>query len=172
MATIAYSKFFQGRNQLEFTLSCYTFFTQLEAKVAPEAMLLNPVVLSKLMQVFVLLFNARTDNEGIHTLKLNDPEAGAQDVVLAFEVEDDATRFALLLEAQDFPTATVEAIDMDELEEFCQGAGLELKLVTEGTLAVPPESHVEETDWQPDRPASSAPESDLDRIRRQLEGLL
>jgi hypothetical protein len=28
-----------------------------------------------------------------------------------FEAEDDATRFALMLEAQDFPEATVEAMD-------------------------------------------------------------
>lgn len=125
------------------------------------------------MQVFVLLFNARTDNEGIHTLKVSEPESESslpRDVVLAFETEDDATRFALLLEAQDFPTPTVENIDLEEIEEFCRSSDLDLKFIPEGTLAVPPEKSVEKIDWQEDGEVPQL--SDLDRIRRQLEGLL
>jgi hypothetical protein len=133
------------------------------------------------MQVFILLFNARTDNEGIHTLKVSDPsdDSGlSRDVVLAFEAEDDATRFALLLEAQDFPDATVEKIDIEEIEGFCQSADLDFQLVPEGTLAVPPEISVEQTDWQPDgkvddQDSAQVPNTpELDRIRQQLEKLL
>ncbi len=58
------------------------------------------------MVVYVLLFNARTENEGIHTLHLE-----GQDIVLMFEHEDDAIRYALMLEAQDFPEATAEGMD-------------------------------------------------------------
>ncbi|WP_366513709.1 DUF3110 domain-containing protein [Moorena sp. SIOASIH] len=119
-------------------------------------------------QVYVLLFNARTENEGIHTIQIGDKQT-----VLMFEKEDDATRFALLLEAQDFPTPTVEAIDLEEIEEFCQSAGYDSELVTEGMLAMPPETNLEKTDWQPDVKKTEEPEiSDLDRIRRQLENLL
>jgi len=39
------------------------------------------------MRVFVLLFNARTENEGIHTIW-----ADNRNKVLIFESEDDATR--------------------------------------------------------------------------------
>ena len=133
------------------------------------------------MEVFILLFNAQTDNEGIHTLKVSDPSNAdglPQDVVLAFEAEDDATRFALLLEAQDFPNATVEKIDLDEVEEFCQSANLDFQLVPEGTLAVPPETSVDKTDWQPDgkvddHDSTQVPTTpELDQIRRQLENLL
>lgn len=133
------------------------------------------------MQVFILLFHARTDSEGIHTLKVNQPEAErglSQDVVLAFEVEDDAVRYALLLEAQDFPAPTVESIDRSEVEEFCQSAGLALRFVPEGTLEVPPEANLAETDWRPnaeadDQDSTQVPvTSELDQIRRQLEGLL
>ncbi|MEO1297556.1 MAG: DUF3110 domain-containing protein, partial [Cyanobacteria bacterium J06636_16] len=42
------------------------------------------------MQVYVLLFNAGTDNEGIHSLQAN-----GRNTVLIFEDEDDATRFGL-----------------------------------------------------------------------------
>lgn len=127
------------------------------------------------MRVFVLLFNARTENEGIHTIQIQDPERGERNVVLMFESEDDATRFGLLLEAQDFPTPTVEAFELEEIEEFCRGADYDCNLVPEDTLAMPPESNVEQTDWQEEGaepPVPEVPESDLDRIRRRLEGLL
>lgn len=125
------------------------------------------------MNVFVLLFNTGSDNEGIHTLKLKDPEMDGmqRDVVLAFEEEDDATRFALLLEAQDFPSPVVEKIDQKEIEVFCQESGLKMQFVEKGTLAVPPESNVSQTDWQQDD-EERIQESELDRIRRQLENLL
>jgi len=58
------------------------------------------------MRVFVLLFNARTENEGIHTVRWQS-QSGTD------ASEDDATRFALMLEAQDFPPATVEAMDSE-----------------------------------------------------------
>lgn len=129
------------------------------------------------MVVYVLLFNARTENEGIHTLKIED-----RNVVLMFENMDDATRFGLMLEAQDFPPATVESFEPDEIEEFCQTAGYECKRVPEGALAMPPESNVEKTDWDPEaapedvvmtlEEASDFSQNELDRIRKQLENLL
>lgn len=125
------------------------------------------------MRVFVLLFNARTDNEGIHSLRMDD-----RDVVLMFESEDDATRFGLMLEAQDFPSPSVEAIESEEIEEFCESAGFDCKLVPVGSLFMPPEANVEATDWQINQPTDSETEvteftsSELDRIRKQLEGLL
>ena len=125
------------------------------------------------MRVFILLFNARTNNEGIHTL-----QTGDRHKILMFETEDDATRFALLLEAQDFPPATVEAIDSRDIEEFCRQADYDWELVEEGRLAIPPQENVLETDWELDKqPAAKQtetemPSEDLERIRRQLEGLL
>lgn len=115
------------------------------------------------MRVFVLLYNAGTDNEGIHTLRVGD-----RNVVLMFHSEDDATRFALLLEAQGFPEPTPVAIDDEEIEEFCRDAGYESQPVEEGTLVVPPESNLAETEWDPSKPPPER-ESELDRIRRQLE---
>jgi hypothetical protein len=122
------------------------------------------------MRVFILLFNARTENEGIHTIQIGD-----RNKVLMFESEDDATRYALMLEAQDFPTATVEGMDAEEIKEFCRDADYDWELIEEGLLELPPENNVEATDWQMEsqEPEVKEPEiSDLDRIRRQLEGLL
>lgn len=125
------------------------------------------------MRVFVLLFNAGTENEGIHTI-----QEGEVNKILMFESEEDALRFALLLEAQDFPTATVEVMDVEEIKEFCENTGYDWELVPEGALAIPPESNVEQTDWQEDKQKTNEPSAEefsdleLDRIRRKLEGLL
>jgi Protein of unknown function (DUF3110) len=122
------------------------------------------------MRVFVILFNARTDNEGIHTLRIGD-----RNTVLMFETEDDATRFALMLEAQDFPPATVERIDDDDVIAFCRDADYDWQMIGEGELAVPPENIVDELDWSPEGQKKAEQEfsaSELDRIRRRLEGLL
>ncbi|MEM9007445.1 MAG: DUF3110 domain-containing protein [Cyanobacteria bacterium P01_F01_bin.86] len=129
------------------------------------------------MQVYVLLFNAGTDNEGIHSLQAN-----GRNTVLIFEDADDAARFGLMLEAQDFPAPTVEAFDEKEIEEFCQEAGFDYRLVPSGELMMPPETNVEKTDWNPDgvydtEEPPTADESrlsneELNEIRRRLERLL
>lgn len=132
-------------------------------------------------QVYVLLFNARTDNEGIHTLQIGD-----RNKVLMFEDEDDAMRFALMLEAQDFPPVSVEKIDEEDIIEFCRDADFDWEHIAPGELAVPPEQNVAEMDWDPEgnhkqKSGTTAPtetkteemsNDELDRIRRQLEGLL
>ncbi len=132
------------------------------------------------MRVFVLIFNARTENEGIHTVRVGD-----RNKILMFESEDDATRFALMLEAQDFPSPTVEEIDSEEVKQFCQSADYDWEIVPENVgIVLPPETNVEETDWKLDseventdlqRKAPEKPElsdTELDSLRRKLEGLL
>jgi len=138
------------------------------------------------MRVFVLIFNAHTENEGIHTIRVGD-----RNKILMFESEDDALRFALMLEAQDFPTPTVEAIDAEEIKEFCESADYDWEIIPENSdLVVPPEINVEETDWQleaendqtdedefdteqvPRAEETEFSDSELDDIRRKLEGLL
>jgi hypothetical protein len=123
------------------------------------------------MRVYVILFNARTENEGIHSIQAED-----QNIIMMFAEEDDAHRYAMMLEAQDLPNPTVEPIDSEEIEEFCQSANYECILVEEGMLVVPPDSNVAETDWQADGQPRSGNKSsdgiDYDQIRRKLEGLL
>lgn len=132
------------------------------------------------MRVYILVYNSGTDNEGIHSLQTPD-----QNVILMFESEDDATRYALLLEAQDFLAPSVEEIDSEEIEEFCRDSGYDYKILEAGMLAIPPEKNLDSNLWNPEGDYSAsteekpAPESssdmskaELERIRRQLEGLL
>ncbi|WP_411870906.1 DUF3110 domain-containing protein [Vulcanococcus limneticus] len=149
------------------------------------------------MPVHVLLFDAGSDNEGIHSLELN-----GTTVVLLFEDRDDAERYAGLLEAQDFPLPTVEALDRAEMEQFCVQAGYEARFVPVGflpqspeerLLIAPPEKNMDVTGWQEredgeaqaggatlvsgaaaapqDGPISSG-DTELEDFRRRLEGLL
>jgi Protein of unknown function (DUF3110) len=121
------------------------------------------------MRVYVILFNARTDNEGIHSIQAED-----RNIIMMFTEEDDAHRYAMMLEAQDLPNPSVEAMDSQEIEEFCASENYECILVEEGMLVVPPETNVTDTDWQADgqHRNPSSDDVDYDRIRRQLEGLL
>ena len=66
------------------------------------------------MNVYVLLYNSGSENEGIHSIELK-----GRTIVLMFEEKDDALRYCGLLEAQDFPSPSVELINIDEIREFC-----------------------------------------------------
>ena len=147
------------------------------------------------MRVHVLLFDAGTDSEGIHSL-----EIAGRTVVLLFENPDDAERYAGLLEAQDFPVPTVEALDREDVDLFCRDAGYEARVIESGFVPsndeerlfmAPPQSNRDVSNWKDDampedaaadqQAAESArqgletePESnpELDELRRRLEGLL
>ena len=115
------------------------------------------------MRVHVLLFDAGTDSEGIHSL-----EIAGRTVVLLFENPDDAERYAGLLEAQDFPVPTVEALDREDVDLFCREAGYEARLIESGFVPsndeerlfmAPPQSNRDVSNWKDDT-VSDVPVSD------------
>ena len=117
------------------------------------------------MQVWVLLFNANTDNEGIYTLEIE-----GNNIIVAFEQEDDAIRYAGLLEAQDFLSPTVERIDSRDLEEFCKESNYDLNIVPTDALLVPPEKNVDKTDWDSDREKKQPiNQPNLDNLEDEIE---
>lgn len=56
-----------------------------------------------------------------------------------FEDIDDADRYASMLSATDFPSATSVHVETRMLLEFCREGGHLLGLVRNGTLVMPPE---------------------------------
>jgi hypothetical protein len=137
--------------------------------------------------VHVLLFDAGSDEEGIHSIEL-----GGRTVVLLFEDADDAERYAGLLEAQDFPLPTVERISREEVELFCAQAGYEARFVPAGflpqsdedrLLIAPPPRNMAVDQWNEATVSASQEEEEeealpgrldpeLEAFRRRLEGLL
>ena len=126
------------------------------------------------MNIFVLLYNSGTDKEGIHSIELK-----GRTIVLMFEDKDDATRYCGLLEAQDFPSPTVEMIDIEEIKEFCIKLDYEFKLVEKNfipktaedrLLISPPQKNLEVDDWGKNN--NNKEKIDINTIKENLEKLL
>ena len=130
------------------------------------------------MLVHVLLYEAGTESEGIHSLELK----GAT-VILMFQDRDDAERYCGLLEAQDFPTPTVEALTRFDIEAFCVQSGYEARFVEKGfipstdeerLMISPPLSNLDIGNWnhQADVNNKSTSNDQLEDIKKRLEKLL
>tara|TARA_B100001109_G_C18433219_1_gene276445 strand:- start:49 stop:429 length:381 start_codon:yes stop_codon:yes gene_type:complete len=126
------------------------------------------------MNIFVLLYNSGTDQEGIHSI-----EHKGRTMVLMFEEKDDATRYCGLLEAQDFPLPTVEKMDIDEVRNFCNKLDYECKLVEknfvpktldERLLISPPKKNIEFENWEDKN--KNKEKIDINTIKENLEKLL
>jgi len=127
------------------------------------------------MNIFVLLYNSGTDNEGIHSIELK-----GRTIVLMFEDKDDATRYCGLLEAQDFPLPTVETINIEEIKDFCIKLDYECKLVEKNfvpktaedrLLISPPQKNLEVENWEEDKTGNQN-NIDINTIKENLEKLL
>ena len=127
------------------------------------------------MNIFVLLYNSGTDNEGIHSIELK-----GRTIVLMFEDKDDAIRYCGLLEAQDFPLPTVEMINIDEIKDFCIKLDYESKLVEKNfvpktvedrLLISPPQKNLDVENWGEDKNRNND-NIDINTIKENLEKLL
>jgi len=83
--------------------------------------------------VYVLLYNVGTDDEGIHTISVDDNHK-----ILLFESQEDAATFARRLGEQNFPVPSVEAIEAEEILLFCKNSGDDWEFVAQGTNRIPP----------------------------------
>ena len=130
------------------------------------------------MLVHVLLYEAGTESEGIHSLELK-----GSTVILMFQDRDDAERYCGLLEAQDFPTPTVEELTRVDIESFCTDSGYEARFVEKGfipssdeerLMISPPLSNLEVGSWdnQDKMKNQSTSNDQLEDIKKRLENLL
>lgn len=126
------------------------------------------------MNIYVLLYNSGTEQEGIHSIELK-----GRTIVLMFEDMDDAERYCGLLEAQDFPTPSVEIIDIEEIKDFCSKLDYECKLVEKDfhpktaedrLLISPPQKNLQVDKWDHDDVKNE--NNDLNSIKENLEKLL
>ncbi len=128
------------------------------------------------MLIYILLYIADKDNEGIHSLEIK-----GETIVLMFEDRDDAERYCGLLEAQDFPKPNIQLIKREEVEAFCENSGYKARLVEKGfvpqsdedrLMLSPPERNLDVSLWQEDSLTSQKGNEELENIRKKLEDLL
>lgn len=132
----------------------------------------------KLDKLFVILFNSKSDSEGVYSLALD-----GVNIVLAFQEKTEARRYALMLEAQDFPSPHVGEFSANELKTFCGEAGYRLGLVPKGSLMTPPEGGIDGNmdDWSSDKKSGTTPRSgeeentldpeEMELMKKRLESL-
>ena len=82
---------------------------------APDHTLTSEEDLRRQRRAWALIFNHRTDNEGIYS-----QQRGVTDYVFCWETKEDAARFGDMLVAQDFPEGSAVEMDMPVLLDFCQ----------------------------------------------------
>ena len=68
------------------------------------------------------------DDEGEHILYL-------------FEEEDDAVRYAMMLEEEDYPEMHVIEIEDDIIIKTCQSHGYQYTIITPNDIVIPPKTH-------------------------------
>ena len=128
------------------------------------------------MLVHVLLYEVGKEDEGIHSIDIK-----GKTIVIMFEDLDDAERYKGLLEAQDFPTPSIEIIEKHEIELFCMEAGYESRLVEKGflpkdeeerLLISPPQRNIVDSSKDVDLESKGNDNYNLEEMKKKLENLL
>jgi len=86
--------------------------------------------------MFILIIDGRED-EGAYSVK----DENGQQVLYIFEEEDDATRYALMLETSNYPPMNVLEVDDKVLLHTCDMHGYNYAIITKNDLVIPPEQH-------------------------------
>ncbi len=76
------------------------------------------------------------EREGAYSVK---DESGEQ-VLYMFEESDDAMRYAMQLEEQDYPEMNVLEVDADVIIRTCRIHGYNHTIITKNDIVIPPET--------------------------------
>ena len=85
--------------------------------------------------MFILTVEGK-ESEGAYSIA----DENGEQVLYIFEDEDDAIRFALLLEDQDYPEMHVIEVDPDMMVGVCESHGYEYTVITKNDIVIPPKT--------------------------------
>ena len=74
------------------------------------------------------------ETEGAYSVEADDGE----DILYLFEDEDDAIRYAMMLEEEDFPTMHVIEIDPEMMVKACEYSSTRYAIITKNDIVIPP----------------------------------
>ena len=83
--------------------------------------------------MYILTVNGKED-EGAYSVKNDEGEH----ILYLFEQEDDATRYAMMLEDNDYPEMHVIEVEPDMMIGVCESHGYEYTVLTSNDIVVPP----------------------------------
>ena len=84
-----------------------------------------------------ILAVAGKETEGAYSVT----SATGEQVLYIFEDEDDAIRYALLLEDQQYPEMNVIEIDGKLISKTCELNNYNYTIITKNDIVIPPEQH-------------------------------
>ena len=86
--------------------------------------------------MFILTINGK-ETEGAYAVMDEDGDH----ILYIFEEEDDATRFALMLEDQNFPEMHVIEVEDSLIIKTCEIQNYRYTIITKDDIVIPPEHH-------------------------------
>ena len=85
--------------------------------------------------MFILTVHGKED-EGAYSVRNEEGDH----VLYLFEEEDDATRYAMLLEDQDYPEMHVIEVDPEMMIGVCESHGYDYTVITKNDIVIPPKT--------------------------------
>ena len=85
--------------------------------------------------MFILTINGR-EKEGAYSVMDEDGEQ----ILYLFEEEDDATRYAMMLEEEGYPEMHVIEIEDEIMLKTCEIHGYQYTVITSNDIVIPPET--------------------------------
>jgi hypothetical protein len=86
--------------------------------------------------MFILTISGK-ESEGAYSVTDDDGEQ----VLYIFEEEDDAVRFAMMLEEDEFPEMHVIEVDDELMMKTCEMQNCRYTVITKNDIVIPPEEH-------------------------------
>ena len=83
--------------------------------------------------MFILTLEGKED-EGAYSVQNEDGEH----ILYLFEQEDDATRYAMMLEDNDYPEMHVIEVEPDKMIGVCEDHGYGYTIITPNDIVIPP----------------------------------
>jgi len=87
--------------------------------------------------MFILTINGR-ETEGAYSV-LDD---GGEHILYLFEEEDDAVRYAMMLEEDGYPEMHIIEIEDDVIIKTCEMHGYQYAIITPNDIVIPPKNVV------------------------------
>ena len=86
--------------------------------------------------MFILIIEGK-EREGAYAVA----DKGGGQILYLFEEEDDADRYAMMLEDEGYPDMNVVEVDEELMIKTCHIHGHEYAVITKNDIVIPPEKH-------------------------------